>query len=374
MNKLLTIGIAVYNIKEEYLRSCLKSAAQSFGDNIEIMVIDDCSREYCAEICREYCTDSRIVYIRNERNMGISTVRNMMIERASGEWLMFVDGDDMLSQELAKVTDILQDCGRDLIIFNNRTISGEALWPISEPQNAQEPLIDLNDDQLRDIASAALTRRDVKGVYPDGFRLNPALVTVRAYRTEFLRNAGLRFDGSLKIAEDSLFSASVLLARPRAAICRTVMYYYRLNQYSVMHRYNENSKAVTDAYIKAAYDFIVKNMSNDREVNEDFIKYRCVYAMRDNFELNIFHRDNPKSYRNRKKDFSELLRSEPYRTAIESVNHREYSVYAVRLIVGLAQKKRFFMLDMCYRHDILFKLYGGIMHRINDLKGAAKGE
>ena len=102
MDKLLTIGVAVYNIKEEYLRGCIKSVTMNRGENIEILIIDDCSDESCSEICRKCCEgDSRITYIKNERNMGISAVRNMIIDMASGEWVAFVDGDDLLSPNFA---------------------------------------------------------------------------------------------------------------------------------------------------------------------------------------------------------------------------------------------------------------------------------
>ena len=47
MDKLLTIGVAVYNIKEEYLRGCIKSVTMNRGENIEILIVDDCSDESC---------------------------------------------------------------------------------------------------------------------------------------------------------------------------------------------------------------------------------------------------------------------------------------------------------------------------------------
>ena len=373
MNKLLTIGIAVYNIKEEYLRSCLKSVTVNRSDNIEILLVDDCSETHCAEICRNAAADdSRIVYIRNELNTGISAVRNMIIARATGEWLMFVDGDDMLSPNFDETIEVLNDCGRDLIIFNNKTIFESELEIETECQNITAPLIDLKKDEIFDIAIAALVRRDVRKFRKEGFRLNPGSAIARAYKIEFLKNGKFCFDGSLKMAEDSLFSTAVLLGKPKAAICPAVMYYYRLNQYSVTHRYDEKSKTITDAYLKSLSEFVEEKLKNNREVADEFKRYRCVYAIIDNFELNIFHKDNPKNYHQRKMDFLNLLNSTPYHAAVESANPKTYSVHIVRLIIGLTKKRWFFMLNVCYKHNILFRLYGGTARRINDLKRRLK--
>ena len=58
----------------------------------------------------------------------------------------------------------------------------------------------------------------------------------------------------------------------------------------------------------------------------DFKTYRCIYVITDNFERNIFHKDNPNGYERRKKDFLNLLNSSPYREAIESANPMTDSV------------------------------------------------
>ena len=374
MDKLLTIGVAVYNIKEEYLRGCIKSVTMNRGENIEILIIDDCYDESCSEICRKCCEgDSRITYIKNERNMGISAVRNMIIDMASGEWVAFVDGDDLLSPNFAAAVNILKDSGRNLIIFNKQTfyrIPPEGA-SVCRSQDALECILP-NAKQLYDMALSAINRKALTDGIADGVMLNPGAVCSVAYKKDYLTDGEFRFNTDLKTAEDSLFSAAVLSHTPNAVICPEVMYYYRLNQYSVTHRYDENSKAVTDAYLKAIRDFIKENLKYDSGVMADFKTYRCIYAITDNFERNIFHKDNPNGYERRKKDFLNLLNSSPYRAAIESANPMTYSVYVTRLKVYLAKKRWFFMLDMCFKHNILFRLYGGAARRINDFKRRIK--
>ncbi len=90
-----SIVVPVYNT-EQYLQECLDSiAAQSYA-NFEVIMVDDGSTDGSARICKEYAKrDSRFVY-RHKENGGVSSARNVGIDMAKGEWLLFVDSDDML--------------------------------------------------------------------------------------------------------------------------------------------------------------------------------------------------------------------------------------------------------------------------------------
>ena len=92
----VTMGIAAYNVREDFLRSCIESVIKNSDECTQIIIVDDCSNESTAKICRGYNeSDSRILYIRHEENKGIGAVRNTIIKNASGKHLLFIDGDDM---------------------------------------------------------------------------------------------------------------------------------------------------------------------------------------------------------------------------------------------------------------------------------------
>lgn len=91
----VSIVIPVYNA-EEFLVKCLDSVINQTLENIEIIIIDDGSTDSSAQICKEYAAkDSRIIYYRKE-NEGLAAARQDGIERASGEFVGFVDSDDWL--------------------------------------------------------------------------------------------------------------------------------------------------------------------------------------------------------------------------------------------------------------------------------------
>ena len=92
----ISIIIPVYNV-EKYLAKCIDSIlAQTFPD-FELILVNDGSPDNCKAICDEYADkDSRISVI-HQNNKGVSNARNTGIAKAKGEFVCFVDGDDMLS-------------------------------------------------------------------------------------------------------------------------------------------------------------------------------------------------------------------------------------------------------------------------------------
>lgn len=95
-NDLISIIVPIYNV-EKYLRMCLDSIENQTYSNLEVLLIDDGSTDDSGKICQEYVVrDSRFRYIKKE-NGGASDARNFGIDRASGEYLSFVDSDDWLA-------------------------------------------------------------------------------------------------------------------------------------------------------------------------------------------------------------------------------------------------------------------------------------
>lgn len=99
---LISIVVPVYNV-EEYLNKCLNSIVNQTYHNIEIILIDDGSKDNCGEICDEYASkDSRIVVV-HKINEGIASARNMGIEIASGDYITFVDSDDWVDENICEL-------------------------------------------------------------------------------------------------------------------------------------------------------------------------------------------------------------------------------------------------------------------------------
>ena len=114
----VSIIVPVYQV-EKYLRQCIDSIlAQTFTD-LELILVDDGSKDQSGQICEEYSErDSRICVIHTE-NRGAAAARNAGLARASGPYIAFVDSDDYLSENmLQRMCDVSQNSKCDLVICN----------------------------------------------------------------------------------------------------------------------------------------------------------------------------------------------------------------------------------------------------------------
>lgn len=94
----MSIVVPVYNV-EKYLKRCVDSLIGQSYPNLEILLVDDGSKDSSLSICKEYeLKDSRIRALHKE-NEGLGLTRNYGIERATGKYITFVDSDDYLTSD-----------------------------------------------------------------------------------------------------------------------------------------------------------------------------------------------------------------------------------------------------------------------------------
>ena len=99
----LSVIIPVYNT-EEYLRQCLDSVINQTYKNLEIICIDDCSKDATYTILQRLADrDKRITVLKNEENCGIAATRNRGIREGQAEYIAFLDDDDIMPPERLKI-------------------------------------------------------------------------------------------------------------------------------------------------------------------------------------------------------------------------------------------------------------------------------
>ncbi len=98
MNPKVSIIIPVYNV-EKYLERCVDSALNQTYKNLEIILVNDGSTDNSLEICKKYETENR-VKIFSEENRGLPVARNLGVKKSSGDYIIFLDSDDWLDDNL----------------------------------------------------------------------------------------------------------------------------------------------------------------------------------------------------------------------------------------------------------------------------------
>ena len=103
MNEKISIIVPIYN-EEKYVKQCLESLINQDFDEYEIICIDDHSTDNSNQIVREFQKISnRIKLILHSSNQGLSSARNTGLKAAHGEYVLFVDSDDMLLDNALKI-------------------------------------------------------------------------------------------------------------------------------------------------------------------------------------------------------------------------------------------------------------------------------
>lgn len=121
---LVTVGIATYN-DGAYLKNAIDSALTQEHSNLEIIICDDGSTDNTAEII-DYYNDPRILYLTNTENMGIARTRQKIKDLAAGDWLVWLDSDDIFyPTRVARLLDVARETGADIVADSSGFIDAQ---------------------------------------------------------------------------------------------------------------------------------------------------------------------------------------------------------------------------------------------------------
>lgn len=123
----VSIIIPVYN-KEKYLKECLNSIVNQSLRTVEIIIIDDGSTDNSKKICEEFLSDERVSYYYQD-NEGLASARRSGIDRANGEYIGFIDGDDWIELNMfEKMYNTAKEYNAD-VVFCNRMYNNDSYRP-----------------------------------------------------------------------------------------------------------------------------------------------------------------------------------------------------------------------------------------------------
>ena len=98
---LITIVVPVYNV-ERYLSACIESILLQTYRNLQILLVNDGSTDSCPQICDEYALKDKRIEVIHKSNGGLSDARNFGIEHARGQYISFVDSDDVIASDMVE--------------------------------------------------------------------------------------------------------------------------------------------------------------------------------------------------------------------------------------------------------------------------------
>ncbi|WP_241761429.1 glycosyltransferase family 2 protein [Sulfurimonas gotlandica] len=261
--KLVTVGIPSYN-RPLTLSRALESVINQSYENLEIIVSDDSSPN--AEVddtIKDYCSrDSRIIYIRHKKNIGPRENHSFLVEKASGEYFMWLADDDYISkdyiEEIMKV--FIKDDSYSLIGGQTFFINGSDLPIKKSPYNLLE----------RNPKKRILKYLDIihhNSIYYGVFRTHNSVdYDIHCFGSDWLHVVRLAYKGKVK----TLKNISIFREAEGGASTRNFSYFERIKIYY-------------DVYRNINYDLFHSNLYNEltlaelnmlsKEIRKRFLKY-----------------------------------------------------------------------------------------------------
>lgn len=253
--KKVSIIIPVYNV-EQYLEECIDSMINQTYSNLEILLIDDGSKDNSGKICDMYSKKDDRIKVIHQVNGGLGNARNTGLDNATGDYIMFADSDDFFTPNACEVMlKEIENKDADYVIGNYQNCTEESvLW--------EKPIFDI--DKYKNFK---LSIKD----YKNSFYIMNSSVCNKIFRTSFLNKIGVRFEEGIP-AEDALFSTYCFVRTKKVYYISDVMYLYR-------QRREASSISMNCSFnyfqgISKAYKLIYENFKENKEIGF----YRYFYA------------------------------------------------------------------------------------------------
>ena len=229
---IFSVIVPVYKV-EYYLARCVDSLIQQSveKDQLEILLVDDGSPDSSGDLCDEYAEKYLFVKAFHKENGGLSSARNYGMERASGEWILFVDSDDYVDKDLCRILQesIQRYPGLDAVVYNGLEEEEETV-SLMRSRAETESVSSGKEYLLRHYKTRSLSVE----------------ACLYAYRREFLKSNHLQFKEGI-LHEDVEFTPRAMLQAEQVLELDQPLYHYIIRGDSISTAKNMQ-KNIRDLY------------------------------------------------------------------------------------------------------------------------------
>lgn len=330
---LISFIVPVYNA-ERTLEDCIRSVTrQSFGD-IEIILVNNCSTDASLQKCNELAKVDGRIRVVDVAEKGVSAARNSGIELATGEYVTFVDADDWIDSDVCEIFARLNaKHDYDLFCISAQYHNG--------CNTVKTFLFKDNVDLLSESQKEEL---QIKIFAPKApcfeYKVNTRFagsVWSKFYKREILQKNNLRFATGTIISEDCLFNTLALDHFCRIGYTKDCFYHYIQQSNSAQNRYRPESAKYFSFIIRKIQLWLLKTSKG--QIFIDAANCLFVHYLFGILKEDLFHKDNPYLYAEKKRSLESILSMAEFREPLESFNRKFFSL-PERVLIWLLQKRQ----------------------------------
>ncbi len=285
MDKLISIVVPVYNV-EKYLDQCIESIVNQTYKNLEIILVDDGSKDSSGKKCNQWSEKDKRIKVIHKENGGLSDARNVGIDCAKGEYITFIDSDDFIACEyIETLYKGIAEMDCDISICN----------PYYYYEEAKEKIIKRYEIKKEYIIGSALDMT-IELMYQKKFDTS---AWGKLYKTQLFKKNNIHYPKG-KLYEDIATTYKVFLKAEKIIFINKNLYYYRQRSNSIMGSdfnikemdYIENAKTmikdvseINPKIEKAAITrFVSANFAIYRKIPDDKRFYKEVIMIKENLK------------------------------------------------------------------------------------------
>ena len=262
MESLISIIVPIYNA-EKYIEKCINSLSKQTYKNIEIILVDDGSKDNSYKICRNLQKNDRRIRIFLKKNGGASSARNKGLDEAKGEFITFVDVDDYVEETFVQTM-------YEMIILHNTDIA------ICKPIKQYSDGIIIENKKYPEVSW--YNGEGLLKFLKLEFNIDWGAVWNKLFKAEIIEKYKLRYDETIKYGEDYLFVGSYLANTYSGYITDKIEYHYIYSNNSISNKYNTSKKVDVEllSWIKSGEELKKYCDSSDlSKAYNSYISYRC---------------------------------------------------------------------------------------------------
>ena len=268
----VSVIIPIYNV-EQYIEECLLSAMHQTLKEIEIICVNDGTKDHSIDIVEKYAKEDSRIHIINKENGGLSSARNAGIQNSNGEYLYFLDSDDYISENMLEVLyHEVKEKDLDNIYFD-----AESFFENKELELRHKIYKDYyrRPSMFEDVVSGPELFAKMENLHV----YRPSACLQMPKKSMILEN-GIRFYEGI-FHEDNLFSLQTIFFARRVKHIATPFYKRRVREASIMTGGQEFERSYGYYVCISEFNKFLKGFDfQDTEILRA-IKHRC-YVMQSN--------------------------------------------------------------------------------------------
>lgn len=263
---MISIIIPIYNA-ESYLCECLNSIKNQTFIDYEVICVDDGSSDKSKEICESFVSEDKRFFLLSKTNGGVSSARNLALEKTKGDYVCFVDSDDVVADDFLEHLVFLSKGGDFAICDYTRELE-----ELGTGQKTIERYDAIN--YIKHVINETVKHPNI---------------CMMLFKTKIIKEQKINFTLGCIRNEDYEFYMKYMSQEKTVMVSNYKAYYYRKNENSASHKYDSSILTAIEAESRISDYLIKKGIINENNLMlPSSVQYFVYYTTRYKF-LNVYN-------------------------------------------------------------------------------------